>query len=185
MARAVVVAVFACLAVCAPAIHAADGDATPPLPNKRGPVVAGNLTVNPRDVIAVYRPNEQQGVVVLVGRPGQLIQAIVFKDAREATAVFNELWSNEDITKNPGDEDARPLTRMLPKTAEQKNAVLILNLQRVLAMTWESDHRSINIYFDKPASQNSDDEHHHLEIGDVRDDNDSIMAAYKLCILPK
>src|SRR4051812_2043766 len=51
------------------------------------PITAGPLTVNPMDIIAVFRPAEQQAVVVFVGRPGQAIQPILFRDAREATAV--------------------------------------------------------------------------------------------------
>jgi hypothetical protein len=169
---------------CAPA---AEGEVAP---NKRGPIVAGNLTINPRDIIAVYRPIEQQSVAVYIGKPGQAVQTILFKDSREAAAVFNDIWNNDDVTKNPGDEDPRPLTRMLPKTAERRAGVLVLNLQRVLAMTWENSHHNINIYFDLPLvaafiEPNTGDEHHHLDIENVRDDNDSIMAAYKLSVLPK
>jgi len=181
-------ALFIVFAFTSLSTFAAEGD--PVVPNKRGPVVAGNLTINPRDIIAVYRPIEQQGVSVFIGRPGQAIQTLVFKDGREAGVVFNDLWNNDDITKNPGDDDNRPLTRMLPKTAERKSAVLILNIQRLLAMTWESNHRTIRVYLDKPMvalliDPNTGDEHNHLEIENVRDDNDSIMAAYKLCVLPK
>src|SRR4051812_18932878 len=91
---------------------------------RRKPIVAGNLTVNPKDIIAVFRPIEQQAVAVYVGRPGQSVQAILFHDVREAAAVFNELWNNADVVKDPGEDDARPLTRMMIKSAdgERKSA---------------------------------------------------------------
>ncbi len=188
MRQAVLTAFAVLFAFSAHFAHAAEGDVV--VPNKRGPITAGNLTINPHDIVAVYRPADQQAVAVYVGRPGQAIQSIIFKDAREAAAVFNELWNNEDVTKNPGDDDARPLTRMLPKTAERKSAILILNIQRVLAMSWESNHRGLYVYLDKPMvavliEPNTGDEHARLEIDNIHDDNDSIMAAYKLCILPK
>jgi hypothetical protein len=159
-------------------------------PPKHKAVVAGNLTINPHDIIAIYRPIEQQAVAVFIGRPGQGIQAIVFKDVREAAAVFNDLWNNEEITKNPGDSDTRPLTRMVPKDAERKSATLILNVDRVLAFTWDSSHRAVRVYLDKPllsplVDPNTGDEHDSLEIQNVRDDSESIMAAYKLCLISK
>lgn len=179
--------VLAVLVTALPA-RAAEGDAGPA--NKRAPVVAGNLAVNPHDIIAVYRPSDQAGVAVYIGRPGQAIQTIVFKDAREAAEVFNGLWNNDDITKNPGDDDTRPLTRMLPKTAERKNAILILNIPRVLAVSWESNRRGLHVYLDKPmvavlVEPNTGEERAHIEIENVRDDGDSIMAAYKLCLVGK
>lgn len=188
MRQAILTAFSVLFALTAQFGQAAEGDAV--IPNKRGPITAGNLTINPHDIVAVYRPADRQAVAVYIGRPGQAIQSIIFKDAREAAAVFDELWNNEDVTKNPGDDDARPLTRMLPKTAERKSAILILNMQRVLAMSWESNHRGLHVYLDKPMvavliEPNSGDEHARLEIDNIHDDNDSIMAAYKLCILPK
>src|SRR3954466_8662550 len=85
------------------------------------PITAGPLTVNPMDIIAVYRPAEQQAVVVFVGRPGQAIQPILFRHTREATQVFDGLWDNNELSKDAGDDDAaKPLTRMLPKGSERR-----------------------------------------------------------------
>ena len=64
--------------------------------------------VNADDILAVYRSNEQQPVEVFVGKPGHAIQVLVFHEFRESQAVFNALWANNDVTKDPGEDDARP-----------------------------------------------------------------------------
>jgi hypothetical protein len=148
------------------------------------PIVAGSLTVNPHDIIAVYRPVDQQGVAVYVGRPGQAIQAIIFKDSREAATVFNDIWDNQDVTKDPGEDDARPLTRMRLKDSERKGATLIINVQRVLAVVWESDRRHLRVHLDKLLANevltdpNGDgDGAPYLEIQSVHDEAEAVMAA--------
>src|SRR3954469_17277393 len=97
------------------------GGAPPARAAGHKPVTAGTLTVNPTDIIAVFRPAEQQAVVVFIGRPGQAIQPVVFRESREATQVFDGLWDNVEVSKDPGEEDpGRPLTRMLPKGADRR-----------------------------------------------------------------
>jgi hypothetical protein len=155
------------------------------------PIVAGGIVVNPHDVIAVYRPLDQQGVAVYLGRPGQAIQAIVIRDSKEAAAVFNEIWDNQEACKDPGDDDARPLTRMRVKDAAAKSATLIANVQRVMAVVWESDRRSLRVVFDKLLQQdlfenpNGGDSLPWLEFQSLHDDGETVMAAYKACMLKK
>ncbi|MDB5318370.1 MAG: hypothetical protein JWN40_1 [Phycisphaerales bacterium] len=160
--------------------------------SRHKPIVAGSLTVNPYDVIAVYRPQDQQGVAVYVGRPGQAIQAIIFKDSREAATVFKEIWDNAEVTKDPGEDDARPLTRMRPKGADRAGATLIVNVQRVLAISWDVDHRQVHVHLDKLLANelltdpNGDGESlPYLEIPNVHDAAEAVMAAYKACLLKK
>jgi len=153
------------------------------------PIAAGVLAANPNDIIAVYRPVDLQGVAVYVGRAGQGVQSIVFRDSKEAAAVFNELWDNQDVTKDPGEDDARPLTRMLLKDSEHKSATLILNVPRVLAMSWGPDHRHVHVHLDKLisgelfADPNGDgDGLPYLTIRNDHDDAQAVMAAYKACV---
>src|SRR4051794_2861025 len=78
---------------------------------KHKALVIGDVAINPSDIVAVYRPVEQEATAVFIGRPGHDIQTLIFKDAREAAALFEEIWKNNEITKDPGDDDTRPLTR--------------------------------------------------------------------------
>src|SRR4051812_12737826 len=87
-----------------PPVHG-DGGESPGVARRR-PVVVGNLAVRPADILAVYRPPQQQAVAVYIGRVGHSIQSLVFRDAREAAAVFDGLWNNKEITKDPGEDDA-------------------------------------------------------------------------------
>ena len=158
---------------------------------KHKPIVAGDLVVNPSDVIAVYRAAEQQGVVVFIGRPGQDLQTIAFRDSREASAMFNDLWGNNEVVKDPGDDDARPLTRMRLKEAERKPATLIVNVDRLLAMVRDPDRRVLHVYLDRPSSlnplldPNTREERPFLEIHNNHDEADNILAAYKACVYTK
>ena len=162
---------------------------TPALAQQRKPAVAGNLTFNPNHIVAVYRPVDGRAVAIYVGRPGQNIQTITFKDYREAAAVFNEIWSNDQITKHPGDSDARPLTRMLPKDAEGKTATLIVNVDRIAAIAYDPSRRAASVFLDRldPLSPliepNTDAESDHLVIENIRDEGEMVVAAYKACIL--
>ena len=155
------------------------------------PVTAGNLTFHPRHVVAVYRPVDQRAVAIFIGRPGQNIQTITIKDYREAAAVFNEIWKNDDITKNPGDSDARPLTRMLPKAVEGKTPTLLVNVDRISAIVYDPSRRAASVYLDRldPYSPlidpNTGDELDHLEIQNIRDEGEMVVAAYKACVLTK
>ena len=155
------------------------------------PVVAGNLTFHPNHVVAVYRPVDQRAVAIFIGRPGQNIQTITIKDSREAAAIFNEIWKNHDITKNPGDNDARPLTRMLPKAVEGKTPTLIVNVDRIAAILYDPSRRATSVYLDRldPYSPlidpNTGDELDHLEIQNIRDEGEMVVAAYKACVLTK
>jgi hypothetical protein len=192
MRRSPVVALFVIVMAAVAANVLADAGGPGEGGVRHKPIVAGGLTVNPYDIIAVYRPVDQQGVAVYIGRPGQAIQAIIFKDSREAAAVFNDIWDNQDVTKDPGEDDARPLTRMRLKDAERKSATLIINVQRVLAVVWGSDHRQLRVHLDKLLANdvftdpNGDgDGAPFLEIQSVHDEAEAVMAAYKACVYRK
>ncbi len=165
-------------------------------PPRHKTVTAGPLTLNPRDVIAVYRPVDGQSVAVVVGRPGQGTQTIFVRDYREAAAVFNDLWNNAEITKDPGDDDARPLTRMMvkekPGEADEKvkkrSGTLIVNADRVLAVAWDSAQRMARVYFDRPAiganaEAARERETETLDVANNRDEADVVIAAYKACVV--
>jgi hypothetical protein len=155
------------------------------------PVVAGNLTFNPQHIVAVYRPVEQRAVAIYIGRPGQSVQTITIKDYREAAAIFNEIWGNAEVTKDPGDDDARPLTRMLPKDTEGKTPTLIVNVDRVSAILYDPSRRTASVYLDRldPLSPlidpNTDAERDYLAIQNIRDEGEMIVAAYKACVLAR
>ena len=156
------------------------------------PIVAGGMVVNPHDVVAVYRPLDQQAVAVYLGRPGQAIQAIIIRDAKEAAAVFNEIWDNQEVCKDPGEDDARPLTRMRVKdNGAVKSATLIANVQRVMAVVWESDRRNLRVVFDKLLQQdlfenpNGGESLPWLEFQSLHDDGETVIAAYKACVIKK
>ena len=159
---------------------------TPP----RHTVSAGNLTLNPNHVVAVFRPIENQAVAVLIARPGGAIQSIVISDVREANAVFDALWNNNRVTKDPGDSDARPLTRMALKDSEPATPSLIVNLDRVLAIRWDPNRRTANVYLDIPApaaplfDPNTNQESDSLVIQNNRRQAESVVEAYKAAILP-
>ena len=152
-------------------------------PARLKPVTAGPLTVNVRDVIAVYRPADGSSVGLLIAKPGGAIQQIVLKDFREAAQTFNDLWNNAEIAKDPGDEDARPLTRMLPKIKEGEDAAkrvatLLVNVDRLLGIAWDSDRRVAHLYVDRPAGAGGDET---LEM--TREEAEGVIAAYKLCLV--
>jgi hypothetical protein len=156
---------------------------------KHKPIAAGSLTLNPYDVIAVYKPFEQGGVVVYLGRPGQGIQAIIIKDAREAAAVFTAVWDNAEVTKDAGEDDARPLTRMRVKDSDARSATLVLNVQRVMAVSWDADRRAVRVHFDKliandplPSLSGGNDGAPYLEIPNVHDAGLAIVTAYRNCV---
>jgi hypothetical protein len=186
------VLVLCLLAVSPPPNARADapagtGNAAEPMRHKA--IVVGNVAINPYDIVAVFRPIEQQGVSVYIGRPGRGMQAIILRDTKDAAAVFNEIWDNPEITKDPGDDDARPLTRMCPKDAEHKSSALIANVNRVLAVQWSADHRHARVYLDKLvgnealADPNGNDANDALEIDSVHAEAENVMAAYKACII--
>jgi hypothetical protein len=108
---------------------------------------------------------------------------------REAAAVFNELWNNADIVKDPGEEDARPLTRMMIKSAdgERKSASLIVNVDRLMACAWETNRHALRIFIDKPIATSLVDpndrqvERDWLELQNNTGEADVVMAAYKAC----
>jgi hypothetical protein len=156
---------------------------------KHKPIAAGSLTLNPYDVVAVYKPIEQAGVVVYLGRPGQGIQAIVIKDARDSAAVFNAIWENGEVTKDAGEDDSRPLTRMRVKDSDARSATLVLNVQRVMAVSWDADRRAVRVHFDKliandplPSVSGENEGAPYLEIPNVRDAGLAIVAAYRSCV---
>jgi hypothetical protein len=155
------------------------------------PITAGMLTVNPTDIVAVYRPAEQQAVVVFVGRPGQAIQPILFRDSREATQVFDGLWDNNEWSKDPGDDDAgKPLTRMLPKGSERRLATLLVNTGRLLAVAWDSERNVARVFLDKPIAMplmepNSGEEVAYLSVPNIRQEGEALIAAYKLVTYAK
>lgn len=167
------------------------GTLSAPVQAKHKPLTIGNLTVNPSDVIAVYRPVDQQAVAVYIAKPGGAVQTVIFKDFREAGVIFDEMWKNPDVVKDPGDDDARPLTRMMPKDAEKKAPTLIVNVERVLAMAWDTNHRYIRIYIDRPViptplyEPNSGEEMQFLMVENIRQEADQVMAAYKACVYQK
>jgi hypothetical protein len=187
---AVLVAVALTLASDVPV--RADGGESPAVARRR-PVVVGTLAVRAADIVAVFRPAQQQAVVVYVGRVGHAIQPIVFNDAREATAVFDGLWNNKDVTKDPGDDDAlRPLTRMMPKDkdaagGEDRNtATLILNVDRVLAINYDANERACRIYLDKLTTEPiGPQDNQYIDIRSSRDEADKVVAAYKACLYTK
>jgi hypothetical protein len=189
MRSTVVVTWLFAIAALTPNLRADGGDGPGP---RHKPIVAGSITVNPNDVVAVYRPLDQQGLAVYIGRPGQAIQAIIIKDAREAANVFKDIWDNVEVTKDPGEDDTRPLTRMRPKEADRAGATLIVNTQRVLAISWDPDHRLVRVHLDKLLANetltdpNGDgDGTPYLEIQNVHDAAEAVMAAYKLSLLRK
>src|SRR5438105_15875794 len=110
----VLIVLVLCLVVSSPPRNArADapagtGNAAEPIRHKA--IVVGNVAINPYDIVAVFRPIEQQGVAVYIGRRGHGMQAIILRDTNDAAAVFNEIWDNPDITKDPGNDDPRPTT---------------------------------------------------------------------------
>jgi hypothetical protein len=155
------------------------------------PITAGPLTVNPADIIAVFRPAEQQATVVFVGRPGQAIQPILFRDIREATAVFDGLWDNNELSKDAGDDEAgKPLTRMLPKGSERRLATLLVNVNRLMAVAWDSEQSVVRVYLDKPIAMplmepNSGAEVAYLSVPNIRQEGEAVIAAYKTCTYTK
>jgi hypothetical protein len=179
-------------ALCATArADAGDASGNPPGPRHKA-IAAGNMAINPTDIIAVYRPFDQQAVALYIGRPGQAIQAIIIKDQREAANVFKDIWDNAEVTKDPGEDDARPLTRMRPKDTDRASATLIVNVQRILAVSWDADHRRVHVYLDKLLANetltdpNGDgDGAPYLEVQNIHDAAEAVMAAYKACILRK
>jgi hypothetical protein len=155
------------------------------------PVVAGEMVVNPYDIIAVYRPAGQQTVALYLGRPGQDIQVVFFHDARMAANIFSDLWNNNDITKDPGADDAKPLTRMLIAGTQGTTATLIANADRIMAVVREPNHQFVRIFFDKPnavvpvaepGAGTGPSDKNYLEIQNIRDEADAVMAAYKACL---
>lgn len=192
MARpvALLIVVVAALLTLSPVerSRAADGDS--PGVARRRPLVVGTLGVRPADVIAVYRPVDQQAVAVYIGRTGHAVQVLFFRDAREAAAVFDGLWNNKEVTKDAGDDDAaRPLTRMIPKDAgadERNTACLMLNVDRVLACQYDTSERTLRVYFDKLTSEPlGATERDHIEIRSSRDEAEKVMLAYKACLYTK
>jgi hypothetical protein len=179
-------------ALCATArADAGDASGTPAGPRHKA-IAAGNIAVNPTDIIAVYRPFDQQAVALYIGRPGQAIQAIIIKDQREAANVFKDIWDNAEVTKDPGEDDARPLTRMRPRDADRAGATLIMNVGRILAINWDADHRRVHVHLDKLLATetftdpNGDgDGAPYLEIQNIHDAAEAVMAAYKACLLRK
>jgi len=179
-------------ALCATArADAGDASGTPAGPRHKA-IAAGNIAVNPTDIIAVYRPFDQQALALYIGRPGQAIQAIIIKDQREAANVFKDIWDNVEVTKDPGEDDARPLTRMRPKDNDRASATLIINVQRILAVSWDPDHRHVHVYLDKLLANealtdpNGDgDGTPYLEVQNIHDAAEAVMAAYKACFLRK
>jgi hypothetical protein len=176
--------VFAMLGTTALADAGSDGGVAA----RHKPIAAGSLTLNPYDIVAVYKPAEQAGVAVYLGRPGQAIQTIIIKDARDSAAIFNAVWDNAEVTKDAGEDDARPLTRMRVKDSDARSATLVLNVQRVMAVSWDSDRRSVRVHFDKLIandplpSVSGETEAPFLEIPNVRDAGVAIVAAYRNCV---
>jgi hypothetical protein len=191
MVRPLFALLLAAVAMALSTIPPAHGDGgESPAVARRRPVVVGNLAVRPADILAVYRPPQQQAVAVYVGRVGHSIQSLIFRDAREAAAVFDGLWNNKEITKDPGDDDAlRPLTRMMPKDAGEErttSATLILNVDRVMAVTYDASERTTRVYFDKLTPELlQPQEREYIEIPNSRDEADKVMAAYKACLYTK
>jgi len=189
----VVLLIFMLAAALCSTARADAGDASGnPVGPRHKAIAAGNLALNPTDIIAVYRPFDQQAVAIYIGRPGQSIQAIIIKDQREAATVFKDIWDNADVTKDPGEDDARPLTRMRPKDADRAGQTLIINVQRILAVSWNADHRHVQIYLDKLLANetltdpNGDgDGAPYLEVQNIHEAAEAVMAAYKVCILRK
>ena len=181
MRFAVVVVVVSCVLLAVVAAPVPAGAAG------HKPVTAGNVTVNPTDIIAVFRPLEQQAVVVFVGRPGQAIQPILFRDSREATMVFDGLWDNAELSKDPGEEDpGRPLTRMLVKGTDRRLATLLVNVNRLMAVAWDSDRNVTRVYLDKPIAMplldpNTGEEIAYLSVPNIRQEGAAVIAAYKAC----
>jgi hypothetical protein len=172
------VVAFAMIAVLAGMVGAADAPAT-----KIKPITAGPLTLNPRDIIAVYKPADGSSLGILIAKPGGAIQQIVLKDFREVAQTFNDLWSNADVAKDPGDDDAKPLTRMLPKVREGEDAakrvpILLLNVDRILGIAWDSERRVAHVYVDRPAGAGGDET---LEM--TREEADGVVSAYKMCLV--
>ena len=152
-------------------------------------VTAGNLTLNPNHVVAVYRPVENQAVAVLLARPGGALQSIVITDVREAATTFDSLWNNERVTKSPGDSDGRPLTRMALKDSEPATPSLIVNVDRVLAIRWDPNRRVAGVYLDMPSpaplyDPNTNQESDSLVIPNNRRQAESVIEAYKAAVLP-
>jgi hypothetical protein len=156
----------------------------------RHTITAGSLTLNPYHVVAVYRPVENQAVGVLLARPGGALQSIVITDTRDATAVFDTLWKSERVTKDPGDSDARPLTRMTAKDSEPAAPALIVNIDRVLAIRWDPNRRTANVYLDMPSppapiyDPNTNQESDSLVILNNRRQAEGVLEAYKAAVLP-
>ncbi len=164
---------------------------TAALADKTKPIVAGNIVVDPRYIVAVFRPVDQREVAIYIGKPGQAIQSIIVSDVRDASALFDAIWNNDQITKNPGDDDARPLTRMVLKDVEQKIPTLIINVDRVLGLTYDPNRRAATIFIDRPTMDMGFDEPTNgkyvpnLTISDVRDEAQQVVNAYKACVYNK
>ena len=186
----VLVILTATAALCGTA-RADGGDGSNAGPRHKA-IAAGNLALNPTDIIAVYRPFDQQALAIYIGRPGQAVQAIIVKDQREASNIFKDIWENAEVTKNPGEDDARPLTRMKPKDSDRAGETLIINVSRILAISWDPDHRHVHVYLDKLLANetftdpNGDgDGAPYLEIQNIHEAAEAVIAAYKACLLRK
>ena len=151
-------------------------------------ITVGPLMVNADDIIACYRSSEQQPVEVFIGKPGHAVQVIIFTDFREATACFDAMWTNNEVTKDPGDDDGRPLTRMKIKDSARGPTTLICNISRVLAMVHHPDSRDVHIFLDRGAialplpDPVNNIERDFLEIKNGNGEADIVMAAYKECL---
>lgn len=158
---------------------------------KHKPIVAGNLVVDPRYIVAVFRPVDQRELAIYIGKPGQAIQSILVNDVRDAATLFEAIWNNDAIVKNPGDDDARPLTRMVLKDAERKIPTLIVNVDRILALTYDPNRREASIYLDRPSVESGFEDPAEkryvpfLRINDVRDEALQVVNAYKACVYVK
>ncbi|HEY7119305.1 MAG TPA: hypothetical protein VH475_22130 [Tepidisphaeraceae bacterium] len=161
------------------------------LAERHKPVTAGNLTLNPAEIVAVFRPVDQQAVAILVGRPGQALETIIFRDAREASQIFNELWDNNDLCKDAGDEDAaKPLTRMIPKGSDRRLATLLVNMERLVAVAWDTEHRVACAYLDRPIATalvdpNTGEQLDHLVVPNTRQEAEAVLAAYRASVYLK
>ena len=156
-------------------------------PPKQKPIVAGDLVVNPQDIIAVYRPAALPSTVfIYMGHPGDVAQIIRLDDATRASATFDAIWGNAAITKDPGDDDARPLTRMLPKNSERKAPTLVANSKRILGMLRDPNRRVVRVFLDmQVAATLQAQQYSCLEIDNGREEGELVLAAYRECVVGK
>ena len=74
----------------------------------------------------------------------------------------------------------------LQKLAERRLATLLVNVNRLMAVAWDSDRNVTRVYLDKPIAMplldpNTGEEIAYLSVPNIRQEGAAVIAAYKAC----